>query len=232
MAVDQETVSKIFSVLSHPLRRAILLNLSEKGELSFTDLMNALNVDTGKLSFHIRNLEDFLEQTSTSKYRVTRLGENAIGLINDLKTWVRDVDLIRKTSVHPIANLKKRAFASLIDFTVVFAVLTVIALISSITSGGLARLNVYDLLLFLFIFWVYLTVLEGFAGQSLGKRAVGLVVVRVNGKRPSYDHIAVRNLGKVFLLPLDLIMGIKLKDPRFIRYFDKYAGTTVLDLQP
>ena len=66
MAVDQESVSKILSILSHPLRREILLYLSEKGELSFTDLLNLLKVDTGKLSFHLRSLEAFIEQTPTA----------------------------------------------------------------------------------------------------------------------------------------------------------------------
>jgi DNA-binding transcriptional ArsR family regulator len=75
MAINQENVSKILSILSHTLRREILLNLSEKGECSFTDLMNALNVDTGKLSFHIRSLSVFLEQTPTGKCKLSKAGE-------------------------------------------------------------------------------------------------------------------------------------------------------------
>ncbi len=77
MAVNQENISKILSVLSHPLRREILLNLSEKGESSFTDLLNLLKVDTGKLSFHLRSLTVFIEQTPTGKYKLSRAGENA-----------------------------------------------------------------------------------------------------------------------------------------------------------
>ena len=57
MAVNQESVSKVLSVLSHPLRRDILLDLSNNGEQSFTDLLNMLKVDTGKLSFHLRLLQ-------------------------------------------------------------------------------------------------------------------------------------------------------------------------------
>jgi DNA-binding transcriptional ArsR family regulator len=53
MAVDQESVSKILTVLSHPLRRQILLYLSQRPEGSFTDLATTFNVDTGKLSFHL-----------------------------------------------------------------------------------------------------------------------------------------------------------------------------------
>ena len=78
MAVEQESVSKILSILSHPLRREILLNLSEKGESSFTELLNLLKVDTGKLSFHLRALEAFIEQAPSGKYRLNRAGENAV----------------------------------------------------------------------------------------------------------------------------------------------------------
>jgi DNA-binding transcriptional ArsR family regulator len=84
MATDQDSVSRLLSALSHPLRREILLLLDEKDELSFTDLMNSLNVDTGKLSFHIRGLTEFLEQTSTGKYRLGKLGIDAIVFIRDI----------------------------------------------------------------------------------------------------------------------------------------------------
>jgi len=78
MAVNQENVSKVLSVLSHPLRRDILLDLSNNGEQSFTDLLNMLKVDTGKLSFHLRALSPFIEQTSSGKYKLSRAGEAAV----------------------------------------------------------------------------------------------------------------------------------------------------------
>jgi uncharacterized RDD family membrane protein YckC len=61
---------------------------------------------------------------------------------------------------------------------------------------------------------------------------VGLRVVRTDGKNLSYEYAAVRNFGKAFLLPFDLLFGLRIKDQRFIRYFDKFAGTTVVDLKP
>ena len=81
------------------------------------------------------------------------------------------------------------------------------------------------------LLWVYSTLLEGFNGQSLGKRVIGLKVVRTDGKKMSYDHAAVRNFGKAFLLPFDLIFGLQRKNEKFMRYFDKFAGTTVIDLR-
>ena len=44
-----------------------------------------------------------------------------------------------------------------------------------------------------------------------------------------YEHSAVRNFGKTFLLPLDILLG--LKHESYLRYFDKFAGTTVIDLR-
>jgi uncharacterized RDD family membrane protein YckC/DNA-binding transcriptional ArsR family regulator len=236
MAINQENVSRILSVLSHPLRREILLNLSEKGECSFTDLMNALDVDTGKLSFHIRALSAFLEQTPPGKYRLSKIGENAIRVIRDVETWAVEAEVAKKTSVLPLASFKKRTLAFLIDFAITFSVFVIVPNIFSLLNKGVSEgvkaildLNVF--LLFLVLFWIYSTLLEGFAGQSLGKRFVGLTVVRIDGKRLFYDHAAVRNFGKTFLLPFDLLFGFRLKDDRFIRYFDKFAGTTVIDLR-
>jgi uncharacterized RDD family membrane protein YckC/DNA-binding transcriptional ArsR family regulator len=235
MAVDQENVSKILSVLSHSLRREILLNLSEKGECSFTDLMNALNVDTGKLSFHIRSLSVFLEQTPAGKYRLSKVGENAVRLIRDLEAWAVEAEVARKTSGLPVATFKKRVFAFLIDFSLVFAITILITLPSAITllaTGNIFRPEVTTIVfLTLALLWGYSTLLEGFAGQSLGKRIIGLKVVRIDGKRLFYDYAGVRNFGKAFLLPFDLLIGLRLKDERFIRYFDKFAGTTVIDLK-
>jgi uncharacterized RDD family membrane protein YckC len=59
-----------------------------------------------------------------------------------------------------------------------------------------------------------------------------LKVVRTDGKKMSYDHAAVRNFGKVLpLLPFDMLIGWRIPNPVFKRYFDKFAGTTVITLR-
>lgn len=233
MAVSQEIVSKLLSALSNPLRREILLNLSEKGEQSFTDLMSNLNMDTGKLSFHLRGLRVFLEQTPTGKYKLSKLGENALRLIRDIEAWAVEADITEKPQGLPIANLTKRTLAFLIDFSIAFTVFMLSAVVTdlfSVLTGGRFGLDI-NIILFLILFWTYFTLLEGFAGQSIGKRIGGLKVVRVDGKKMFYDHAAVRNFGKCFLLPIDILVGFRLKDERFRRYFDKFAGTMVIDLR-
>jgi uncharacterized RDD family membrane protein YckC len=236
MAVPQENVSKILSILSHPLRREILLNINEKGQLSFTDLLNHLNIDTGKLSFHLRSLEIFIDQTPAGKYKLSSSGEDAVRLVHDIESWAEATNAPSVESQLPLASLGKRISAYLINFAIISAItgsimfLPQIFALSAITivNGGLST--------FLFItiglIWLYSTLLEGFNGQTIGKRIMGLKVVRIDGKKLSYDHAAVRNFGKILpLLPFDLIVGWRIPNNRFKRYFDKYAGTTVIDLR-
>ena len=235
MAAKQENISRILSVLAHPIRRDILLILSDKEECSFTDLMNALQVDTGKLSFHIRSLVAFLEQTPSGKYRLNRVGENAIRMIRDLESWADDATVERRASTLPLASFRKRTLAFLIDLFMMLAIAILVTLpntFSLLTAGNLLRLDPNIILFTLTLLWLYSTLLEGLRGQSLGKRIVGLKVVRIDDKSLSYDYAAVRNFGKAFLLPFDLVIGLRLKDERFIRYFDKFVGTTVVDLRP
>ena len=237
MAVDQENISKILSILSHPLRREILLNLSEKGEASFTDLLNLLKVDTGKLSFHLRSLEVFIEQTPTGKYKLSRAGESAVRVVHDVEGWAEVADVQRKESQLPLASIKKRISAFLIDFALILAITMAIFYLPQVLS--LSPANFFknggiSVVLFITVglLWLYSTLLEGFNGQSIGKRITGLKVVRTDGKKMSYDHAAVRNFGKVLpLLPFDLLLGWRLKNCTFIRYFDKFSGTTVIDLR-
>jgi len=234
MAVDQDSVSKVIAVLSHPLRREILLILSNRGEGSFTDLLNVLKVDTGKLSFHLRTLSAFIEQTPTGKYKLSRTGENAVRVIMDVESWAEVADVNRKAKQLPLASFAKRTLAFITDFLLMLAITILLTFpqILSIASRNVFSAELSTLLLItLGLLWVYSTLLEGFNGQSLGKRLTGLKAVRTDGKKLSYDHAAIRNFGKAFLLPFDIMVGLGLKNKEFVRYFDKFAGTTVINLR-
>ncbi len=230
MVVDQENVSKILSVLSHKIRREVLRILREKGESSFTDLMNSLNLDTGTLSFHMRSLAVFVEQTDSGKYKLSRIGENALRIIRDVESWSEAADVSRKSSQLPLASFGKRAAAFLLDYGIMLGLSTLLLLVEivSITQVTFAVLALNLLAVAFGLLWAYSTLLEGFNGQSIGKMALGLKVVQIDDKKLSYEHAAIRNFGKIFL-PLDLIFGYN--DPRFVRFFDKFAGTTVIDLR-
>jgi len=234
MTVNQNSVSKIIAVLSHPLRREILLIISDKTECTFTDLLKVLKVDTGKLSFHLRTLSVFIEQTPTGKYKLSRTGENAVRVISDVESWAEVADVSRKSTQLPLGSFAKRTLAFLFDFLLVLTItvlLTFPQVISIVTERVFSTELSTVLSITLVLLWSYSTLLEGFNGQSIGKRLTGLKAVRTNGKKIHYDHAAVRNFGKAFLLPFDIMVGSRWKSKEFIRYFDKFAGTTVIDLR-
>ena len=202
MAVDQGNVSRVLSVLSHPLRREILLNLSNNSESSFTDLLNLLKVDTGKLSFHLRSLSPFLEQTQNGKYKLSKAGESAVRVIHDVEGWTEVANIQGKATQLNLSSFKNRAFAFLIDFALILAIIMAITYVPdvlslSLTLDFLAEKFSQVLFITIGLLWLYSTLLEGFNGQSLGKRILGLKVVRTDGKKMSYEHSAVRNFGKV-----------------------------------
>jgi len=220
MSLTEQNVSKILTVLAHPLRRQIILYLREKSTCSFTDLATATGVDTGKLSFHLRTLADFLKQTPDGKYMLSAKGLDAIVLIKDLEDWALESDLDDK-SLSQSTKPSKRVSASLIDFILVQAILILVFQLSFLPM---------NLLVFVIFFWAYLTLFEGFAGQSLGKLIFHIKIVQITGEKISYGQAAIRNFGKVFLLPVDLVLGYRLKDRRYLRYFEKFTKTTVIEL--
>jgi uncharacterized RDD family membrane protein YckC len=232
MAIDQENVSRMLSVLSNTLRREILLILHEKGETSFTELMTTLAIDTGKLSFHMRNLAPFVEQTASGKYKLSRTGIDAVRVIKDVESFSELSPLSPKTSNPLLASFKKRAAAFLIDFGILFsiAILFLLPTLFAVLEANWLIIFFNLMLGTLFFIWVYSTILKGFKGQTLGKRLIRLQAIRLDGKKLDYEHAAIRNLGKI-LLPFDLLFGFMLYDHRYIRYFDKFAGTSVIDLR-
>jgi uncharacterized RDD family membrane protein YckC/DNA-binding transcriptional ArsR family regulator len=230
MQTNEGEISKILSVMSHPLRRKILLYLSEKKEVSFTDFATTFVVDTGKLSFHLRTLGAFVEQTGAGKYKLSSLGQNAIVLIRDIEAWDVEIVAAPRPFLRPLANWRKRVGAFLVDFVIMFFLFLGLSnVFYPVTFQFIFNVNIA---FFLVIFWGYSTLFESFKGQTLGKKLMHTKVVRTDGKEPSNDQAALRSFGKAFLLPFDLAFGLRLKDKRFKRFFDKFTGTTVIDLEP
>lgn len=228
---SEENVSKILLILSHKIRRDILIQLDEQKEQTFSELMNSLEIDTGKMSFHLRNLKQFLEQTPSGDYKLNRLGKNALHLLKDAEALSADVDFLQNQTSQHIAKFSRRAMAFLFDMGVAFTITiatTLIAEVLVLFSGQFVYQQ--NFFLFLGLLWIYSTLLEGFAGQTVGKSMFMIKTVSITSKKMAYDAAAVRNFGKCFLLPIDLILGRRLHDERFIKFFDKYSRTTVIKI--
>jgi uncharacterized RDD family membrane protein YckC len=85
-------------------------------------------------------------------------------------------------------------------------------------------------LLFLGVMFLYFVLLEGLAGFTIGKRALGLRVERTGGGKPGLAASLIRNLLRVVDgLPVLGIVGIVLivTSPERTRFGDRVAGTRV-----
>jgi len=82
-----------------------------------------------------------------------------------------------------------------------------------------------------FIYFLYWTVMEGLYGQSIGKMAMKLKVVRLNGERIDMGHALVESIGKAFLLPIDCLIGWILYSDKKQRLFNYISDTMVVKIR-
>jgi hypothetical protein len=75
MSVD---FSSLNNVLKHPIRRRIVVALSERENMSYVDLMNLVEAtNTGKFNYHLKILGDLIEKNQDGKYVLTEKGRLA-----------------------------------------------------------------------------------------------------------------------------------------------------------
>jgi DNA-binding transcriptional ArsR family regulator len=78
---ETDEYDKILAALKHPIRRQILLFIDQKGEVSFTDIQNAVGItDTGLMSYHLKELESLVEQSKRGKYCLSEVGQASVEL--------------------------------------------------------------------------------------------------------------------------------------------------------
>ena len=79
-----------------------------------------------------------------------------------------------------------------------------------------------------FIVLIYWTVLESDGRQSIGKKALNLKLVSVDGKNATLGAAAASAFGKAFLLPLDMIIGVLARPGKKQRLFNMASDTLVV----
>ncbi|MGB9713675.1 MAG: ArsR/SmtB family transcription factor [Candidatus Bathyarchaeales archaeon] len=101
---DEETYSLIFSSLKHPIRRKILRML-EDGELSFSEILEILGIDSGHLSYHLENLGDLITRTTDGKYRLSSFGIAAVKLMRGVEEYHPSISLKPQTKMDAAIRL-------------------------------------------------------------------------------------------------------------------------------
>lgn len=136
-----------------------------------------------------------------------------------------------------LAGPIERTLAYIIDLLVRATIVMVVGMVAALTSllgpQGLSGVGGGLMALFLFLVeWAYYVVFEHLTnGQSPGKRAFGLRVVRIDGLPIGFGESLLRNLirGADFL-PMGYLLGgvVSTFDRRFRRLGDLAAGTMVV----
>ena len=103
---NDEIETVIFQALSHPMRRTIItiLDGNTKG-LLYTELITELALSTGKMNYHIEQLEGLIEKNPDQRYVLTPFGKKALNQLKQLKHDVTDED----TKYLAIAERNQRA---------------------------------------------------------------------------------------------------------------------------
>jgi len=223
---------EFFKVLSHEIRVKIISLLHENIEMSYTEILHTLNLEEGNLNFHLRKMKGFIELTEKKNYRLSEYGKITYGMLQevDARLW-KDAKEIIKTDGNNTISLQiltRRAFAALIDFTLflIFGATNIIILKNWLKLDAFAVIIYLQIVLLLA--YVYFVIMETYTGQTIGKYVMKIRVVKTNGDKVNVIECAIRNMGKVFFLPLDVLAGVLLyRKKGYIKFFDYYTKTTV-----
>jgi uncharacterized RDD family membrane protein YckC len=130
--------------------------------------------------------------------------------------------------------LGRRIGAGLLDLIVLFVLLIVVGIIfgEDESSGSSVSVSLEGLsaIVYFVLVLAYYGVLEATSGQTLGKKLLGIKVVRTDGGKPSAGQIAGRTLLRIidgFLFYLVGLIAIIATGERRQRLGDLAAGTTV-----
>jgi hypothetical protein len=118
---EEEIYSTIFSSLKHPQRRKILRMLSATS-MSFSELLEELNISSSHLTYHLENLGELVVKSENGKYRLSSFGEASVATMRG----VEEAPTIPKRHFTSFSPKWKTFFAALIIATVLFASISTI----------------------------------------------------------------------------------------------------------
>ena len=112
----EEKYSTMFSSLKHPARRRILKMLSEKS-MSFSEMLEKLDIPGSHLTYHLETLGDFLVKMENGKYKLSAFGEASVSTMKGIE----DVPTIQTIKFSSLPLRWKSLFVVFIIFTLLFA---------------------------------------------------------------------------------------------------------------
>lgn len=79
MSQSNINFESLSEVLKNPIRRRIILCLSDRESISYVELMNSLEIDnTGKFNYHLKLLGDLIQKDESGKYQISEKGRLSV----------------------------------------------------------------------------------------------------------------------------------------------------------
>ena len=134
--VKGEIEEVILQALVHEARRDILriIEVSEKGA-SYTELMDQLRLSTGKLNYHLKQLEGLIRKNMELRYVLTPLGRKTLNLLDSMS---HGINADSEKFVKVAYRAQRRSLQPLIK-SFIYIVMTV-DFVAFIMTGSLAYL--------------------------------------------------------------------------------------------
>ncbi len=79
------------------------------------------------------------------------------------------------------------------------------------------------------LYWTYF---DHVLGQSIGKQLLNVKVVGIDGNKPELPNAIIESIGKAFIIPLDVLIGLLAFGEARQRLFSKFADTKVVRVPP
>ncbi len=232
----KEAPKGLFKVLSHPIRVRTIRAIYENIELCYSEILSILDIDAGQLNFHLKNMQGLYYKLNNGNYVLTEKGKFAYHLIGEVTKLEGEEVAV---AIEYPAAVWKRSLATVLDtFLFVGAPSLVILSVSLIfpfhpETGTFALLFTIFLMLVMFLSLIVHVAMESATGQTIGKYILKIRAVKDSGRKLDLAESTIRNVGKIYLLPLDLLDGLLFYYSKkgYIRFTCHITKSKVIDLE-
>jgi hypothetical protein len=176
----------IIQALGHPERRNIIEILgTSKENISYSEILGEIGLNTGKMNYHLKLLEGIVERDKNRRYTLTPIGKKAFIILNSMTTdlengyeeYLGKVKLSHNSGVLKLANIWYAVFVLLSISAVAGVWVFVNTAIGAGELSSSSMLFVYGLLaitilgLFFMRGWVRRQAesIQGFVDKIMGK---------------------------------------------------------------
>ena len=95
-----EVEELILQGIGHEERRNILKIIASASEgVIYSEILHELNLNTGKLNYHLKLLEGLIERDDNRHYHLSTLGKKAVSTLNNMTADLDEDELIRVSEV-------------------------------------------------------------------------------------------------------------------------------------